>query len=150
MDTPPKKRKPFAIARNKEADDFVNKAIYVIAGAAVLVALIVGYQVWQSSSQPPLVKAVVYLDNRCQIMDDAFMVVAEPNGATSHFTSGKAEVMVPANGRLIVKSSPRFPAFKYETHKHQVQQPYTVITASCGDHIDKTMDAMREQFRKRQ
>jgi hypothetical protein len=150
METPPKKRKPFAIARNKEADDFLNKAIYVIAAATVLVALVVGYQLWKSSTQPEMIKAVVYLDNRCQIMDDAFMVYAEPNGASSHFTNGKAEILLPANGRLIVKSSPRFPAFKYETHKHQVLQPYTVITASCGDHIDKTLDAMREQFRKRE
>lgn len=144
-----KKPKKFAIERNDAADDFLNKAIKVVGVGTLVVAGVVGYQFWKSGAEPEIIKAVVYLDNRCQIMDDAFIVYAEPNGATSHFSSGKAEVMVPTNGRLIVKSSPRYPAFKYETHKHMVQQPYTVITTTCGDHIDKTLDAMREQFRQR-
>ena len=144
-----KKPKTFAIERNKTADDMLNKAVMVVGVGVLLVGAIVGYQFWKSGAQPEIIKAVVYLDNRCQITDDAFMVYAEPNGATSHFSSGRAEVLVPVNGRLIVKSSPRYPGFKYETHKHMVQQPYTVITTNCGDHIDRTLDAMREQFRRR-
>ena len=129
--------------------DVLNKAIYLIAAASILLAGVLLVQVYKSSQEPENVKAIIYLDNRCQIMDDAFMVYSEPTGQSSHFTNGKAELVVPANSRLMVKSSPRFPAFKYETHKHPIQQPYTVITATCGDHIDKTLDAMREQFRKR-
>jgi hypothetical protein len=144
-----KKPKPFAIERNSSADDLLNKAMMVVGVGVLLLGAVVGYHFWKSATEPEMIKAVVYLDNRCEIMDDAFVLHAEPNGATSHFSSGRADIWVPVNGRLIVKSSPRYPAFKYETHKHMVKQPYTVITTNCGDRIDKTMDAMREQFRRR-
>lgn len=129
--------------------DLLNKAIYLIGAASILLVGVLLVQVYKSSQEPEMVKVEIYLDNRCQIIDDAFIVYSDLTGQSSHFTNGKAELVVPANSRLMVKSSPRFPAFKYETHKHPIQQPYTVITASCGDHIDKTLEAMREQFRKR-
>lgn len=145
---PKPKSKPFAIKRNTQADQLLQQALYVVAGLVLAGAGVAAYWVWKDATEPEIIEAVVYLDNQCQIMDDAFMVVALPGGATSHFNNGQATIRVSVNGRLYVKSSPRFPSFQYETHKHKVLQPYTVIAATCGDHIGRTLDAMREQFRR--
>lgn len=131
------------------APDPIDRWLYAILAAIVAVMGVVSWVYYQKNIEAKPMKVRVMLDNRCELFDDAFMAVSEPDGRRSHFDKGVAILETTSRSRIFVKSSDRFPSFQFETGR-QKAAPTVVITTNCGDRIDRTMDAMREQFKNRQ
>lgn len=129
--------------------DPMDTYLYAILGAVVVLSLILFWFYYEKNVEAKPLKVQVLLDNRCELFDEAFMAVSEPDGRRSHFDKGVAILETTTRSRIFVKSSDRFPDFQFETSKYKAE-PKLVITTNCGDRIDRTMDAMREQFKNRQ
>ena len=124
----------------------------MVGGAVVLVAAAIGGTLWFVDQQnPDYIEVQVTLDNRCELIDEAFMAVASPSGAKATFDKGLAVLRVPANAKIYVKANDKYPAFSFETSKYDAK-PRMVITANCGmnDRIDRTLDALQKQFKSRE
>ena len=89
----------------------------------------------------------VTLDNRCELIDDAFMVVTEPDGARATFERGLAALQTRSGSRVYLKANDKYPGFEFESPR-KVAQPKMVLTAECGtgERIERTIDAMREEI----
>jgi len=124
-----------------------------VAGGAVLVAATIGATLWLSgnSSSSGLMQVEVTLDNRCELIDEAFMAVAVPSGTKAGFEKGLAILKVPPQSKIYVKSHDRYPAFSFETGKYDAE-PRMVITVNCGmgERIDRALDALQKQFKSRE
>lgn len=104
----------------------------------------------QAERDEPL-RVQVTLVNRCELIDAAFMVVSEPDGARATFDRGVAFIDTRKSSRVYLTVNDRFPGFHFESPKKDVA-PTVVLTAECGlsDRVDRTIDAMRDQFRTRE
>ncbi len=145
MHTPPVRKKPAATQDNSQLWSMVG-------GAVVLVAAAIGGTLWfVKQKNPDYIEVQVTLDNRCELIDDAFMAVASPSGAKATFDKGLAILRVPPHSKIYVKSHDKYPAFSFETSKYDAE-PRMVITANCGmgERIDRTLDALKKQFKSRE
>lgn len=145
MSTPPVRKKPAATQDNSQLWSMVG-------GAVVLVAAAIGGTLWfVKPKNPDYIEVQVTLDNRCELIDDAFMAVASPSGAKATFDKGLAILRVPPDSKIHVKSNDKYPAFSFETSKYDAE-PRMVITANCGmgERIDRTLDALKKQFKSRE
>lgn len=145
MSTPPIRKKPTPPPDNSQLWSLVG-------GAVVLVAAAIGGTLWfVDRKNPDYIEVQVTLDNRCELIDDAFMAVASPSGAKATFDKGLAVLHVPPNAKIYVKSNDKYPAFSFETSKYDAE-PRMVITANCGmgERIDRTLDALKKQFKSRE
>ena len=104
----------------------------------------------QAQRDEPL-RVQVTLVNRCELIDAAFMVVSEPDGARANFDRGVAFLDTRKSSRVYLTVNDKFPGFDFESPKKQAA-PTVVLTADCGlsDRVDRTIDAMRDQFRSRE
>lgn len=103
----------------------------------------------QAERDAPL-RVQVTLVNRCELIDGAFMVVTEPDGARATFDRGVAFVDTRKSSRLYLTANDKYPGFHFESPKKDAA-PSVVLIAECGlsDRVDRTIDAMRDQFRGR-
>ena len=95
-------------------------------------------------------KVTVELLNNCQVFDDAFVVKIEPTGQIAFFADKKTEINVRSDHSIRLAASPKFPDFVYDGDLTNVE-PYVLLTADCDppDRIRKTLDSLREQFKKK-
>lgn len=134
--------------KHAKPDTDLMNSVKTLAGLAVAAAVIGGivYFMNQASSKP--IRVEVTMNKRCELIDDAFVAVAEPDGATAHFEKGVAVLNTFTDSRISVKASPRYPDFSIETGKVKAA-PKVAVTVNCGtDRIESTIDAMRQQFKK--
>jgi hypothetical protein len=124
-----------------------------VLAALLAVGVGVGIAWWivaaQGGRDAPL-RVQVTLVNRCELIDAAFMVVSEPDGSRATFDRGVAFLDTRKSSRVYLTVNDRFPGFQFESPKKSAA-PQVVLTAECGlsDRVDRTIDAMREQFRVR-
>ena len=126
--------------------DALRLALQVVLGMLVVGGLVLGGIYLVSMRQASSLQVRVLLDNRCELFDDAFMAVSVPDGQRAYFVKGVAILNTRSDARVMVRSSDRFPDFDMETGTVKAA-PEVVIVTRCGDRIDRTMDAMREQFK---
>lgn len=123
--------------------------VSVLGGLAVLVAVGALYHFYADSSPRPMV-VEVYMDKQCELIDGAFMAVAEPDGARANFDKGLAVLNTFSDSRIVIRANSAYPSFSYESTKVKAS-PKVVIPVQCETgRIDKTLDAMRQQFRSRE
>ncbi len=126
-----------------------SKMASVLGGLAVLVAVGAIYHLYADSKPRPMV-VEVYMDKQCELIDGAFMAVAEPDGARANFDKGLAVLNTFSDSRIVIRSNPAYPSFSFESTKVKAG-PKVVIPVQCETgRIDKTLDAMRQQFRSRE
>jgi hypothetical protein len=135
--------------QKKAAKDGMDMYLYVILALILVAAGVLSWVYYDRKIVTKSVKVMVYIDNRCELVDEAFMAVSDFDGQRAYFEKGVAVLETNSRSRIFIKSSDRFPDFHFETGKHKAE-PKVVITTNCGDRIDQTMDAMREQFKNRQ
>lgn len=140
-------------AQNKETDSLtVMDVVKVVAATLMVLAGVAGSGWWlYKSTQPepshPLM-AEITLDNRCGLINEAFMAVSEPDGRKVYFEGNRAILPTRSNAQIYVRSSDRYPAFYYESPRVDAAKKLT-ITATCdrGERINRTLDALRDQFK---
>ena len=127
-----------------------SKAIPIFVGVVVLIALVYGVIYLTQETAPRPIEVEVYMNKRCELIDGAFIAVSEPDGARANFDKGLPVLKTYSNSKIMVRSNPAYPSFSYESNKVQAE-PKVVIPVECETgRIDKTLDAMRQQFRSRE
>ena len=108
------------------------------------VAMGFAFKQWSDNVPQPIV-STIRLNNQCGLIDEAFLAVST-DGGRAEFANGVAILRTMSNERVFIKSNPQYPAFGFESPPVKVQSSMT-LTAQCSN-VDRTIDAMREQFQK--
>jgi len=117
-----------------------------LSAAGVLAWAILHYALAPEPAPTPMA-VEVRLNNQCEIIDDAFMAAAS-NGAKAPFQNGVAMLETRSDAQVWISNSDKYPQFGFETLKVKAQ-PMLTIATTCqpNNHLDTTMDAMRQQFK---
>ncbi|MEY5027749.1 MAG: hypothetical protein RLZ63_64 [Pseudomonadota bacterium] len=122
----------------------------IIGGVFLAVAVAVGVNYFADEATPRPMEVEVYMNKQCELIDNAFIAVSEPDGARANFDKGLAVLKTYSNSKIQVRSNPAYPSFSYESNKVQAASK-VVISVECETgRIDRTLDAMRQQFRSRE
>ena len=117
----------------------------LVAFVVLAVAMGFAFKQW-SDNVPKPITSVIRLNNQCGLVDEAFMA-ASTDGRRVEFANGVAVLQTMTNERVFLKSNPKYPAFGFESPPVKVKESMT-LTAQCSN-VDRTIDAMREQFQKK-
>jgi hypothetical protein len=131
----------------KTQDDVQWKNLLVGLLGFMVLAVAMGFALlqWRDNSPKPM-RVSIQLNNQCGLIDDAF-IVASTDGASAEFIKGVATLSTMNNQRVFLKSSPKYPAFGFESPPVKVQSSMT-LDAQCSS-TDRTIEAMREQFQRK-
>lgn len=134
------------IKKKSRIDDEPNWNLILVSLMAFLVlAVAMGFAFMQwSDNTPKPITSVIRLNNQCGLIDDAFLATST-DGRQVEFANGVAVLKTMTNERVFLKSNPKYPAFGFESPPVKVQEDMT-LTAQCSN-VDRTIDAMREQFK---
>jgi hypothetical protein len=97
---------------------------------------------------PQPVEARIKLDNRCELVDDAFMIVVEPSGQRAHFRNGVAWLKTASDQRVKLAASSEFPGMHYDGGQGVPVKREMVLVAECNapDRVERMFDAWQKQF----
>lgn len=139
----PKKQRPAPKA------DAIPPAFWsTLIGITVLVLGGLGIYLMMENASPKPMRVQVLLDNRCEVIDDAFMAVSEPDGARSVFVKGVANLNTTNKAKIMVKVNDKYPGFQFESGKSDAAPRVTIqVNCDTGDRTQRTLDAMKEQFK---
>lgn len=112
---------------------------------ALAVAMGFAYRQWLNSAPKPI-QSTIRLNNQCGMIDQAFVAMST-DGRRAEFSNGVAILRTMTNERVFLSSSPKYPAFGFESPPTAVKENMT-LTAQCSS-VDRTIDALREQFQKK-
>jgi hypothetical protein len=109
-----------------------------------------GIYLMMENATPKPMRVQVLLDNRCEVIDDAFMAVSEPDGAKAVFVKGVAYLNTTNKAKILVKVNPKYPGFQFESGKSDAAPRVTIqVNCDTGDRTQRTLDAMKEQFKNK-
>jgi hypothetical protein len=109
-----------------------------------------GIYLMMENATPKPMRVQVLLDNRCEVIDDAFMAVSEPDGAKAVFVKGVAYLNTTNKAKILVKVNDKYPGFQFESGKSDAAPRVTIkVNCDTGDRTQRTLDAMKEQFKTR-
>lgn len=109
-----------------------------------------GIYLMMENATPKPMRVQVLLDNRCEVIDDAFMAVSEPDGARAVFVKGVAYLNTTNKAKIMVKVNDKYPGFQFESGKSDAAPRVTIqVNCDTGDRTQRTLDAMKEQFKTR-
>ena len=121
-----------------------------LIGITVLALGGLGVYFLMENATPKPMRVQVLLDNRCEIIDDAFMATSEPDGARAVFVKGVAYLNTTNKAKIVVKVNDKYPGFQFESGKSDAAPRVTVkVNCDTGDRTQRTLDAMKEQFRNK-
>ncbi|WP_146183186.1 hypothetical protein [Limnohabitans sp. Bal53] len=102
------------------------------------------------NAAPKPMRVQVLLDNRCEVIDDAFMAVSEPDGARAIFVKGVAYLNTTNKAKILVKVNDKYPGFQFESGRSDAAPRVTIqVNCDTGDRTQRTLDAMKEQFKNK-
>ena len=116
--------------------------VVVLGGLAVFLIM--------ENATPKPMRVQVMLDNRCEVIDDAFMAVSEPDGAKAVFVNRVAYLNTTNKAKILVKVNDKYPGFQFESGKSDAAPRVTIqVNCDSGDRTQRTLDAMKGQFKTR-
>lgn len=104
----------------------------------------------QAALAPPQdIRAIITLDNRCNLDDDVFIVLVPETGETARFHGNVAYMILPENHTVKLVVSPLYPGFIYDDLAKPVKEKVALV-AECNQppRLDSIFGAMKEQFGK--
>ena len=109
-----------------------------------------GIYLMMENAAPKPMRVQVLLDNRCEVIDDAFMAVSEPDGARAVFVNRVAHLNTTNKAKIFVKVNDKYPGFQFESGKSDAAPRVTIqVNCDTGDRTQRTLDAMKEQFKNK-
>ena len=116
--------------------------VVVLGGLAVFLIM--------ENATPKPMRVQVMLDNRCEVIDDAFMAVSEPDGAKAVFVNRVAYLNTTNKAKILVKVNDKYPGFQFESGQSDAAPRVTIkVNCDTGDRTQRTLDAMKEQFKSK-
>jgi hypothetical protein len=141
-------KKPQRPAPKSDAIPPVFWATLIAITVVVLGGL--GIYLMVENAAPKPMRVQVLLDNRCEVIDDAFMAVSEPDGAKAVFVKGVAYLNTTNKAKILVRVNPKYPGFQFESGKSDAAPRVTIqVNCDTGDRTQRTLDAMKEQFKNK-
>lgn len=142
-----KPKHPQAAKRASSGDDTIQTVLSTLIGVAVLLGGAVGLYFWLKPDPTHPLTVQVKLDNRCDMINDAFMAASEPDGAKAYFDGGLALLQTRSDAKVYVRSSDKFPAFYYESPRVDAAGKVTIkVVCDGGERIERTLNALKKQF----
>ena len=130
--------------------DDLKKAIMIVGSIVGVGAFGVFLYMMLADVGPPRpIEVVVTLDNKCELVDDAFMVRVMPDWPTALFEGKTARVMARKNQRVKLVANARYPGFDFEGDEDNAA-PRITLVAICDStgRFDATSSNMKKQFGK--
>ena len=96
-----------------------------------------------------LIPVKVTLNNKCELIDDAFMVISKETNKSAFFFEKKAYLQLPRVDKITLAASSKYPGFHLTENWVNVETEIT-LTSDCSEKTKQEMiiDSMREQFKK--
>ena len=139
--TRPKASKP-------KTDSTLSTVVSSLVGLTVVLGGGAGLYFWTLPQPSQPITVQVQLDNRCEVLNEAFMAVAEPYGTKSYFTGHIAVLATKSDAKIYVRSSDKYPSFYFESPRVDAAKKVTIKTiCDGGQRIERTLDALKEQFK---
>lgn len=139
-------KKPQRPAPKKDAIPSAFWSTLIAITVVVLGGL--GIYLMMENATPKPMRVQVLLDNRCEVIDDAFMAVSEPDGTRAVFVKGVAYLNTTNKAKIMVKVNDKYPGFQFESGKSDAAPRVTIqVNCDTGDRTQRTLDAMKEQFK---
>ena len=129
--------------------DFV--LVLVLAISFIAIGLVAWWIVQSDGLKPntkSMVQATIMLDNKCELLDEAFVVFAPKVGRTVPFYNKKATIRLPEGTLLQLATSPLYPDVAYDGIPQPIM-PEMEMTADCSlsPRLEGIFDSMRETFK---
>jgi hypothetical protein len=105
---------------------------------------------WLQPAAPTPLRVTVELDNQCELVDDAFMAVSEPDGQRAYFANRVAILETRSDAYVAVRASDRYPGVAYESSRVSAASNLR-FTVNCGlsERVERTLDALRDRFQSK-
>lgn len=138
---------PHPVKHASSSDDTVQTVLTTLISVVVLLGGAVGLYFWLQPDPVHPLSVQVKLDNRCDVINEAFMAASEPDGAKAYFDGGLALLQTRSDAKIYVRSSDKFPAFYYESPRVEAASKVTIkVVCDGGERIERTLNALKKQF----
>ena len=96
-----------------------------------------------------LIPVKISLINKCELIDDAFMVISKETNKSAFFFENKAYLQLPRIDKVSLAASSKYPGFHLTENWVNVENEIT-LTSDCSANTKQEIiiDSMREQFKK--
>lgn len=96
-----------------------------------------------------LIPVKISLINKCELIDDAFMVISKETNKSAFFFENKAYLQLPRIDKVSLAASSKYPGFHLTENWVNVENEIT-LTSDCSAKTKQEIiiDSMREQFKK--
>ena len=113
----------------------------------ILTALVLVILLDKTDLKPQIINAKITLINKCELNDDAFMVVTEPSRITAQFVDKVAQMRLYKNEMVRLEANIKYSDFVYDGVPKKAKLKVELI-ANCdtSDRLEGIFDSMREQF----
>ena len=127
-----------------------SKEVYFIL-ACVLTIILGGFfllpQVFKEFQDEEVIRVRITLENRCNITDEAFVVLDESTKIKTPFYGKVAVLRTERNAPLRLWMSPNFPQFRYDGEIQRAEEEMVMISdCDRNPRMDSIMQSMREAF----
>lgn len=129
-------------------DSALNTVLTTLLSLIVLIGGAFGLYFFSQPEPAQPITVQVRLDNRCEIVNEAFMAMAEPYGSKAYFIGDLAVLATKTDAKVYVHSSDKYPSFYYESARVDAAKKVTIqVVCDGGQRIKRTLDALKDQFK---
>ncbi len=140
--------KPTQKHSKTSSDGTLNTVLTTLLSLTVLIGGAFGLYFFSQPEPAQPITVQVRLDNRCDIVNEAFMAMAEPYGSKAYFTGDLAVLSTKSDAKIYVHSSDKYPSFYYESPRVDAAKKVTIqVVCDSGQRIQRTLDALKDQFK---
>ena len=127
-----------------------SKELYFIL-ACVLTIILGGFflfpEVIKEFQDEEVIRVRITLENRCEITDEAFVVLDESTKIKTPFYGKVAVLRTERNAPLRLWMSPNFPQFRYDGEIQKAEEEMVMISdCNRNPRMDSIMKSMRDAF----
>ncbi|MDB2324509.1 hypothetical protein N9W44_02955 [Alphaproteobacteria bacterium] len=127
--------------------------IIIVMASSLVVFGLGGWWVYDSGilkpKPKPLVQATIILDNRCELLDEVFVVSAPQIGRTTPFYNKRALFKLPEGTLLQLATSSLYPDVAYDGIPQKIEPEMTLIAdCSLTPRLEGIFGSMRDTFTK--
>ena len=127
-----------------------SKELYFIL-ACILTIILGGFfllpKVVKEFQDEEVIRVRITLENRCKIIDEAFVVLDESTKIKTPFYGKVAVLRTKRNAPLRLWMSPNFPQFRYDGEIQRAEEEMVMISdCNRNPRMDSIMKSMREAF----
>ena len=127
-------------------DDTLQTVLTTLIVITVVAAGGAGLHWWLQPEPSTPITVQVKIDNHCEVVNEAFMAISEPDGAKAYFSGDLALLRTRSTSKVYVRSSDKYPAFYFESPRVDAAKQVTIKTECQPERIQRTLESLKKQF----